>query len=132
MELAEMEMAYAREHRRLGELVGMERRGYSELRREHAREKLDLGVINACFADLQAIQEKIERQAQVLQDLAERARRKRDELIEIAKEKKALEKLKEKHERELAEALARAENKVLQDIATSQFHRRVAAESQSG
>lgn len=124
MALAEIEASYAREHSIFDLLSELERKGYRELEHQHRLGELDVAMISACFGDLQELQKKIERQLVILNDLAEKAERKREELIEISKEKKALERLKEKHERKVAQAMMRAENKFMDDIATSQFHRR--------
>lgn len=131
MELADLEMAYMREYQTLDLLIDLERRGCEDLHQRHQRGRLDLGLIDVCFYDLQTLQRRIAQQAMVLQELTDKVQRKRDELIEISKDKKALEKLKEKHEKVIAESLAKAENKIMQDIATSQFHRRVVAGGQA-
>jgi flagellar export protein FliJ len=131
IELAELEMGYRREQNTLHLLLDVEERGLVDLARQHGEERLNLGIIGACFHDLQSLQRRIDGQIVTLQNMAESIRRKRDELIEVSKEKKALEKLKEKHEREIADSLNRAENRVMQDIATSQFHRQVVAQRQS-
>lgn len=83
-----------------------------------------MAAIGAFFSELQSLQKKTERQLLVLQELAGKVRQKRDELIEVSKEKKVLEKLKEKHETKVAHELKKAEGKIMEDIATSQFHRR--------
>ncbi len=131
MELAKVEVAHARERRMLEQLMAVECQAYEALRRQHMLTELDLGMIDRSFAELRALQRRIEWQLVVLQDLAETVRQRREELLEVTKEKKALEKLKEKHERELAHAMALAEEKAMQDIATTQYHRRKLAEGEA-
>jgi flagellar protein FliJ len=126
MELAEIEMNRSRERRILDLLGNLEKVGYRELERQHVIGSLDVCGIGLSFGDLETLQKRIESQLQVLDELSEQARQKRDELIEITKDKKALEKLKEKHEKAIAKAISRAETKVLDDITTAQFHRRKA------
>ncbi|MCL5264140.1 MAG: flagellar export protein FliJ [Chloroflexi bacterium] len=128
MELAEIEQSYARERRALQLLDELERLGYEELDQQHGSEKLNIAAIGVSFGDLQMLQKRLEQQLLVLQDLADRIQRKRQELIEISKAKKALEKLKEKHETRIAHAAMKAENKIMDEIATSQFYRRRLAE----
>ncbi len=124
MALAEIEAAYAREYQVLEMLRELEKLGYQELERQHVMGKLDMGAINVHFGDLQALQRRIHQQMVVLDDLGQKAESKREELIEISKERKALEKLKEKHQKKVAQATVRAENKFMEDIATAQFLRR--------
>lgn len=124
MELAEAEIAHEHERRVLNLLSDLERLGYEELARQQSHGQLDITTINIYLYDLQTLQKKIDEQMRILDSLAATVLQKREALIGAAKEKKALEKLKEKHERELAQALGRAENKLLEEIATSQFNRR--------
>ena len=128
MELAEIEQSYARERRVLELLGELEQLGYEELELQHRLGKLDVAAIGLSFGDVQALQRKLEQQMLVLKDLDEKVQRKREELVEISKAKKALEKLKEKHDIELTQAETRTENKVMDEIATAQFHRRRKAE----
>ena len=124
MELAELEQSYARERRALELLCELERLGYEEINQQHGSGNLNVAAIGLSFSDLQALQKRLEQQMFVLQDLANKIEHKREELIEISKERKALEKLKEKHARKVAQAMIRAENKIMDEIATSQFYRR--------
>lgn len=124
MELAEAEVAYEHECRVLNLLCDLERLGYEELEREQLQGQLDMGTIDIYLRDLQMLQKKIDEQQRTVDAMVSSVEEKRQALIEAAKEKKALEKLKEKHDKEAAQALNRAENKLLEEIATSQFHRR--------
>ncbi len=124
MELAEAEIAYGHERRVLSLLGDLERMGYEELERQQGQGQLDITTINIYLYDLQTLQKKIDEQTRILDSLAATVRQKREALVGAAKEKKAMEKLKEKHERELTQALGRTENKLLDEIATSQFNRR--------
>lgn len=130
MALAEIEAAVAREHRALELLFEMQRLGYQELEGHHRSGQMDIGAISVSFGDLQALENQIERQLATLTHLTSKAQQKRAELLEISKEKKALEKLKEKHTRHIAKAMAREENKAIDEIATSQFHRRKKSEQE--
>lgn len=123
MALAEIEATFTREYQVLELLYELEKAGYQELEQQHCLGQLDVGTIGAYFGDLHSLQGRIERQLAVLKDLAEKSKQKREELIEIAKEKKALEKLKEKHQKKVVQAMVRAENKLMDDIAISQFLR---------
>ncbi len=124
MELAEIEVTYEQERRVLDLLAQTERLGYQELQTQQEPGELDIGLINIYMYDLQTLQRRIEEQLALLEIIAENSRLKREELIEVSKDKKALEKLKEKHLKDIAQTMTRAENKVMEDIATSQFHRR--------
>jgi flagellar FliJ protein len=132
MELAEVEGAYFQECRRLELLREIERLEYEELQHQHDRADLDLGTIGVCFNDLNATQRRIELQLLLLQDLAEKVQRKRAQLIEISKDKKALEKLKEEHRKRIARAINRAEIKIADDIVTSQSYRLRMFEASTG
>ncbi len=123
MELAEIEVAHARERQFLEMLVEQEIRGCQEIEHRQLSGHLDVASIRLGFGDLQAIEKRIEQQLRVLGELAERRRLKQARLLEIAKERKALEKLKEKHEKRMASAVARSENKIMADIALTQYRR---------
>lgn len=122
-ELAAIEIAHARERHVLELLNELERRGLEQLDSQHGVGRLDVDSIALYFYNLQTLQDRIEQQQIALERLAEKAEKKRAQLIEISKEKKSLEKLKEVHDKEVARAEAKAENKILEDIATTQFHR---------
>ncbi len=124
MDLAKIETIYRQEDEALRRLADQEEQSYNALSSQHGQASLDLGAITTGFAGLRSLQHRIERQTKVLQELAQEMEKKREELVEISKEKKALEKLKEKHEREVARTIAVAEDKAMQEIATAQFHRR--------
>lgn len=131
MELAELEVAYDEERRVLDLLFQVERSGYQELQTHQKPGELDVGLISICMYDLQTLQRRIEEQLALLEVLSDKAEQKREELIEVSKEKKALEKLKEKHLKDISQAATRAENKIMEDIATSQYHRRKTGQSLS-
>jgi flagellar export protein FliJ len=132
IQLAEIEAVYAREHRVLNLLLSLERLGYDELEKKHLVGKLDVGVIGLCFDDLHHLTRRIEKQRALLSELDDQVQRKREELIEIAKERRALEKLKEKFERERARAVRKAENAAMEEIAVVQSHRRRVEQGEDG
>ncbi len=124
MELAEAELAYEHGRRVLNLLSDLERLGCEELERHQGQGQLDIGSINIYLQELQALQKKIDEQTHLLGSLNATVQQRREILVEATKEKKALEKLREKHDKEVTQALGRAENKLMEEIATSQFHRR--------
>lgn len=124
MELAEIEIAFQQECHVLEALSQIEQAGYRELEQQHLTGQLNMDAIALYLFDLQTLQRRIEQQLTLLEDLSRRIGEKRGELIEASKEKKALEKLKGKYQKEIAQARAMTENKTMEDMATSQFHRR--------
>ncbi len=88
------------------------------LRRSHRRQHLAVDLLDVEQTYLSALEERIELQRERVAEAERVVEEKREALIEAQRERKALERLREKHYEQWRQEMLRAEQKVLDDLAT--------------
>lgn len=88
------------------------------LRRSHRRQRLTVDLLDVEQTYLSALEKRIEVQRERVAEAEKVLEEKREALIEAQRERKALERLREKHYEQWRQQLLRAEQKALDDLAT--------------
>ncbi len=122
VELAQITEACAREQIELERLRESLREVATQLRSCAAENQLNLELIRLTLRFLESIRERAVQQAAVVAEMESRVETKRQELVKVMQEKKALEKLKERFLAELEEQARQAENRVNDEIGTTLHH----------
>ena len=93
-----------------------------------SEEHPDMATVQQGFVYLDAIQRRIDSQLAELAELAERVEAKRREVVEAMQARKVLEKLKQRHDRAYAEWARQVEQRLVDDMTTVRYNRRLAEE----
>ena len=101
-------------------------RAMAELRAFQEQPRVDLALMSQGFFYLEALQAAIEVQVQVVAEVTERVEAKRRDLVKAMQDRKVIEKLKEKYQREYAEWVRRTEQRLVDDMVTIRYNRRLA------
>ncbi len=88
------------------------------LMRSERRHRLPIPMLEVEQTYLSALEERIEQQVQRVAEAEEALEARRQELVEAQRERKALERLREKHYEQWRQELLRSEQKALDDLAT--------------
>lgn len=88
------------------------------LRRSRRQQRLTVELLDVEQTYLSALEERIETQRERVAEAEKVAEEKREALIEAQRERKALERLREKHYEQWRQEILRTEQKVLDDLAT--------------
>lgn len=88
------------------------------LRRSHRRERLTVELLDVEQTYLSALEERIETQRERVAEAERMVEQRREGLIEAQRERKALERLREKHYEQWRQEMLRAEQNTLDDLAT--------------
>ncbi|GBC95408.1 hypothetical protein HRbin16_01197 [bacterium HR16] len=88
------------------------------LRRSHRHQHLVVELLDVEQTYLSALEERIEAQRERVAEAEKVVEEKREALIEAQRERKALERLREKHYEQWRQEILRTEQKVLDDLAT--------------
>ena len=96
-----------------------------------SRSRTDVGAIEQGLLYLEALTAATVAQEELLARVSERVEAKRQEVVAAMQERKAIEKLKERHEQAYAAWVRRVEDGLIDDMATVRYNRRVAAGEQA-
>jgi flagellar FliJ protein len=91
------------------------------------RPRADVPAIEQGLLYLEALNGAIASQREVVDGVSVRVEAKRQEVVAAMQDRKAIEKLKERHEQAYAAWARRVEESALDDMATIRYHRRVAS-----
>lgn len=130
--LAEAERMLRREEERLSVLQEQHSESMQQLSDRHRSERLDVLKISRHLLYIQVLEERIKSQKEKVHLLQAEVDRQRDQLIEAAKEKKQLEKLKETNDAQIRSELRLAENRTNDEISMIQFNHRARRTPQAG
>jgi len=83
----------------------------------------DVRVIEQSLLYLGALDERLADQRCVIADLEGRIAAKREELLAAVKDRKVMEKLKERHDRAYADWAAKMESRAIDDVVIARYHR---------
>ena len=111
---------------RLEELRAESERSMVELSAIQSAPRIDVPAIQQGYYYLEALQGVIEHQVVVVNEATERVEAKRRELVKAMQDRKVLEKLKEKYQREYADWVRRVEQTLADDVVTTRYNRRLA------
>lgn len=124
--LASLELQQRQEEEALAALVRRAAEQQQALRRRQGGARLDPADVERALAYLDALDRERQRQEQVLLQLREQVERSRQQLIAVAQERKALERLKEQHLERWAQEEKRAELRATDELNMARAHRRTA------
>lgn len=91
-------------------------------RRQEAR--VDVAEIQRCLDYLPVMKDRILRQKEVIRRIKEEIEKTRQELVEIMRERKVLEKLRERHFAQYLVEVNREEQKIIDEMATNGYNRK--------
>lgn len=124
MELGEAKMVVAQEEQRLHELHQQDKRYRAEIKEKESEEVIDPVEIDSYYRYLKQLEAAMETQAYRIQQAKVVEEEKRENLLAATKERKILEKLRERKLNDFMIDLARKEQFVLDDLANTSFVRR--------
>jgi flagellar FliJ protein len=124
LELAGLLSAEGAAREQLDALRAESLRAMDEVRALQVEARIDVGAIAQGFFYLDAVQAALDVQVQVLAEATRQVEAKRAQLLKAMQDRKILEKLKERYQRQYAEWVRRAEQRVADDNVTVRYNRR--------
>ncbi|MCL5256736.1 MAG: flagellar export protein FliJ [Chloroflexi bacterium] len=129
--LAELERLLQKETKTLGILRDRHVVSMEGMLGHQESAQLDVPRIGLDLLYIQSLEERIKVQEQLIASIQDAVDRQREQLIEAAKEKKQLEKLKESAEARVKQELKLEENRTTDDISMVQFNHKIRSRKQA-
>jgi len=121
-ELAMIKECLLKEEERLDALIARKERSVRQFT-EHPRSEILLQEVLLYHHFLNQITLEVDRQKGVLDEIKKRLEEKRDELVRASHEKKVVERLKQKRDRIDRKERAKAERRILEEVALHRYRR---------
>ena len=123
MEFARLKLKHLEEQQVLNSLQQREQQHIDSLRQQQQRGQLDCDLIQLHQQYLRSLTDHVVAQAARVNEAAQQAETKREELVKTMQDRKMLEKLRERYRTRQAQELLRRETRAVDEIVTTRYVR---------